>query len=103
MKTMSRVDVSRQGPYRPSADPPAISAAAPRTGSSASAPGNGIDPVSTNAEAMTAPRPSHPSHPQRAMAPVSLAGAMARRPPMPSSHMRVVVTKYAADGFAFVS
>src|ERR1700735_4908893 len=100
---MTGADVSQEGPLRAAADPPAISATAPRTGSSASAPGNGIDPLSRKADMMTRVSPDQASHPGRASAQVSRAGARASRPPAPSSHRRVVVTKYAAGAFAFVS
>ena len=103
MNSMSGADVSRAGPRRPAADPPAIRATAPRTGNSASAPGNADDAVSRNADAMTTASPAQPSHPWRASARVSRAGARARMPPAPSSHMRVAVIRYAAGAFAFAS
>ena len=93
MNTIGLADVSRCGPKRPAAEPPRISAAAPPAGSRARYPGKALVPLSTNADAITRPRPAQPSTPNRPIRLLSPAGSSASRPPRPSSQIRVVVTK----------
>jgi hypothetical protein len=90
---MSRADMSGDGPYRPVAEPPAMSSTAPMTGSSATAPGKAVVPLSAKGEARTMASPIQPSHPRRASQRCGRVGSSASSPPSPSSHILVVVTK----------
>ena len=104
MTCMGQRPNSQTAPSREGAQPPATTAAAPRTGTRAAVPGNGVAAVNVTAEKTMAPMPAQLSTDiHRGGSWRSRGAPRARRPPTASSQARVGSEKKAHGSLTRVS
>src|SRR4051794_31061886 len=94
MACTGRSLVNEDGDHAPSTSPAQITSTVPITGTSAGRPGIGVASVKATTEPRIAAHPAQATVTRSARVEAA-RGTRARSPPMPNSHARVGVTKYA--------